>query len=125
MTHSCTVNKDQSGHRLLAYTIAAASTLAAAEVYAQETRGSTRASVLEEVVVTARRRAESIQDVPIHISALDSAALDRMKISQPEDLELVVPSFMMGGNSKDSFQPSIRGQSIYDTLGTTDAPVNV
>jgi iron complex outermembrane receptor protein len=38
---------------------------------------------LEEVVVTAQRREESIQDVPIAISALDAESLRRQNIAAP------------------------------------------
>ena len=38
---------------------------------------SSGASALEEIVVTATRRAESIQDVPIAVTALSSKQLER------------------------------------------------
>lgn len=80
---------------------------------------------IEEIVVTARRREESIQNVPISISALDISTMEQLKIDQPEDLQGQVPSFMVQGASKDQLQMGLRGQYVNDTLGTTDAPVNV
>lgn len=90
--------------------------------FAQDKPGVTG---LEEVVVTARRREERLQDVPISISALDAPAMEQLKIERPEDLQGQVSSFMVQGASKDQMQMGLRGQFVNDTLGTTDAPVNV
>lgn len=81
-------------------------------------------TALEEIVVTARRREESLQAVPISITAIGGTAIERLKLEQPEDLQFQVPSLMVQG-SQDQVQMSIRGQFINDTLGTTDAPVNI
>lgn len=100
-----------------------AATLWAQPFTAMAQQGASVAA-LEEIIVTARRRQESLQEVPISISALDSTALDRLKLEQPEDLQFHVPSLMVQG-STDQVQMTIRGQFINDTLGTTDAPVNI
>jgi outer membrane receptor protein involved in Fe transport len=47
---------------------------------------------IEEVVVTAQRRAETIQDVPISVSAFDTDALDRLQIDTFSDLQFNVPN---------------------------------
>ena len=41
---------------------------------AQQQGGEQRAGVIEEITVTAQKREQSLQDVPIAISAYDSAA---------------------------------------------------
>ena len=48
-------------------------------------------SALEEVIVTATRRAESIQDIPINITALGSDLLERERISSLADIAKRVP----------------------------------
>ena len=48
--------------------------------------------VLEEVVVTARRRAENLQDTPIAVSAVGADTLERLGISDIEDIETLAPS---------------------------------
>src|SRR5665213_1752558 len=63
---------------------------------------------LEEIVVTAQKRSENLQDVPISISALTSADLVSRGFTNPQDLSAVVPGFqfsMEGGNGA----PFIRG----------------
>ncbi|MDO9490333.1 MAG: hypothetical protein Q7J32_18320, partial [Sphingomonadaceae bacterium] len=43
---------------------------------------------IEEIVVTAQRAAQSLQDVPIAVSAFTAEALDRQQIENPSDLQL-------------------------------------
>jgi len=47
---------------------------------------------LEEVIVTAQRRSERIQDVPSAITALDSEAISRLNLRGTEELARQVPS---------------------------------
>ncbi|WP_308366814.1 MULTISPECIES: TonB-dependent receptor domain-containing protein [unclassified Microbulbifer] len=47
---------------------------------------------LEEVVVTARRRAENLQDVPISVTAMSAEALERRQIFSTVDLDRATPS---------------------------------
>jgi iron complex outermembrane receptor protein len=47
---------------------------------------------LEEVIVTAQKREESVQDVPIAISAFSSAALDKLDIRSSSDLARFTPN---------------------------------
>jgi len=66
---------------------------------------------LEEIVVTARRTAESQQDVPIAITALDQQALERNGIQSLSDLQQFVPSASVTGyNSRNQEWFSLRGQ---------------
>ena len=48
-------------------------------------------SVFDEVVVTAQRQEQSLQDVPIAVSAFDSESLETQQIEGGSDLQLVVP----------------------------------
>ena len=48
--------------------------------------------VLEELIVTARKREESIQDVPIAITALDAASIDRAFVSEVDEIDKLVPN---------------------------------
>lgn len=51
--------------------------------------------VLEEITVTAQRKAENLQDVPISISAFSGNMLERAGIDGPEDLSIVTPSLSL------------------------------
>ena len=68
---------------------------------------------LEEVIVTARRREESLQQVPIAITAIDQEALQRQGVNTLTDLQQLVPSAYVSGYAHGSSQQffSIRGQS--------------
>ena len=66
---------------------AVAATLVAPMVQAQ--------LVLEEVIVTAQKRAESLQDVPISVQAMDGQRMQDAGIQKIEDLANYVPNFNM------------------------------
>ncbi len=63
---------------------------------------------LEEITVTAQRRSERLQDVPISITAVTSADLERSHIDDASRLQFVTPGLTWGQQGSDSF-PAIRG----------------
>jgi len=67
-----------------ALSAAIASTLISTPTFAQQ-------PTLEEVVVTATRRAESVQDVPFNITALSSDLIERERLSNLSDIARRVP----------------------------------
>ncbi|GAB3113343.1 TonB-dependent receptor [Aestuariicella hydrocarbonica] len=69
----------------LAIAVVAATGFAATSAYAQ-------ALALEEVVVTAQKRAESLQDVPISVSAMGGDKLAEAGIENLQDLSAYVPN---------------------------------
>lgn len=72
-------------------------------------------SVLEEIVVTSQRKAESIQDVPVAISAFGAEEMEMRRIDDGRDLQLAVPNLTFtGGNS---FQIRGVGNSVGGTTG--------
>jgi iron complex outermembrane receptor protein len=75
-----------------------------------ETNGSTLA--LEEIIVTARKREENLQEVPISISAFTAEQLRANTIQEPTDLQYHTPGLTMrgGGGQRDSLDYFIRGQ---------------
>lgn len=67
-----------------------------------------------EIIVTANRREERAQDVPISLTAISGAALQERAITQLQDIATTVPSLVVAPNgqaSRDVQSPSIRGQS--------------
>lgn len=76
-------------------------------------------SEMEEVMVTARRREESAQSVPISITAFGSAALEELHIENVDDLATVVPTLSVSSASGRPNAPvySLRGirptEAIY------------
>lgn len=55
----------------------------------------TQAAQLEEIVVTAQKRTESLQDVPISITTLDGQKIEQAGINNLEDLTGFVPNLML------------------------------
>ena len=67
-----------------------------------------------EIIVTANRREERAQDVPISLSVISGAALQERAVTQLQDIATTVPSLVVAPNgqaSRDVQSPSIRGQS--------------
>lgn len=66
--------------------------------------------MLEEVIVTAQKREESIQDVPLAVSAISASAIEQAGIISTTDLTKLVPSLTaIGGQNKQNSSFSIRG----------------
>ena len=54
--------------------------------------GAVAQSPMEEVVVTATKRAESLQDLPLSVSVIEAQTIERAEIRDLIDLQSVVPS---------------------------------
>ena len=54
-------------------------------------------AAIEEIVVTARKKAESLQDVPLSVSALRESSLEELGVNVFEDYLLQLPSVTAGG----------------------------
>jgi iron complex outermembrane receptor protein len=82
---------------------------------------------LSEIVVTARKREESLQSVPVAVTTQTGAQLQQQRISQPTDLGRIVPSLQIrnSSGSGNSGQISLRGQSASDSLLGISQPVGL
>lgn len=67
------------------------------------------AAVLEELIVTARKREESLQDVPIAITALNAASIERAYVSEVDEIDKLVPNIEL---SDISFAGAALGATI-------------
>lgn len=74
-----------------------------------------RATVLEEVIVTAQKRTENVQDIPVTINVLDGEALDVFNIRDTNDLANSVPGLVIQETPQNLSQVTVRG------LGTGSA----
>ena len=63
---------------------------------------------LEEIVVTAARREERLQTVPISVTALTSETLEKIGVDETSQLAQVTPGLVLARNSA-IFQPTVRG----------------
>ncbi|MDH3640550.1 MAG: TonB-dependent receptor [Gammaproteobacteria bacterium] len=64
---------------------------------------------IEEVIVTAQRTAESIQDVPIAVTALTGEMLEDKQVINPSDLQMNAPSVSFTATNFGNSSFSIRG----------------
>jgi iron complex outermembrane recepter protein len=86
----------------LASAVCGAMFLASAPLHAQP-------AGLEEVIVTAEKRATTIQDTPIAVTAFTGEELDRALISKPLDMQFSVPNMLMSKGNFTTASISIRG----------------
>ncbi|MEX0827897.1 MAG: TonB-dependent receptor plug domain-containing protein, partial [Haliea sp.] len=66
---------------------------------------------LEEVIVTAERRQESLQDVPIAVTAFTNQKIESLKIENFQDLASQITGFSINSFSKSRNNPALRGGS--------------
>ena len=79
---------------------------------------------LEEIVVTAQRRSERLQDVPVAVTSLSSLALARQGVTSTLDLSQAAPSLIVN-SSVSVANPYIRGigSDFFDP--TSESPVAI
>ena len=94
-------------------------------VYAQETTET--AGRLDEIVVTARKRTESLQDVPVAVSALSQGQLERGSVQTILDVAKHIPNVELHSvtQSGAALGASIRGIGFDDLEKTFEPTVGV
>jgi len=81
---------------------------------------------LEEIVVTAQRRTENLQDVPIAITAFSEKMIDRIGGNSLSDLEVATPSLNFGnGGRATRGEVTIRGVGSFSRNPGMDARAGV
>ncbi|HEX6861006.1 MAG TPA: TonB-dependent receptor [Caulobacteraceae bacterium] len=80
---------------------------------------------VEALIVTAQKREEDIQDVPIAISAFTQEALERSQVAGGPDLMTQVPNMTFTKTNFSSYSIQIRGIGTQAISATTDAAVAV
>ena len=90
-------------------------------------QGAYGATTLEEIVVTARKRQESIQDVPVAVTAITPGQLERGSIKNIVDVAKLVPNVELHQTSQGShsLSPSIRGLSYDDIEKSIESTIGV
>ena len=88
-------NSDSARGHSVRWAVAIALALASVPAAAQQAGGE-----IEEIIVTAQKRPEGVQEVPIAISAFSADALDRGLIWNALDLQFSVPNTMLVGNDR-------------------------
>ncbi len=91
-----------------------------------QSSGSTSA-MLEEIVVTARKREENIQDVPLSINAFGADQIEALKVRDLTNLSVSMPNVAMDdlGTTRGTANFSVRGLGINSSIPSIDPTVGV
>jgi iron complex outermembrane receptor protein len=96
-------------NRKLAYAVSAALASAAQQAALAADEDQTPSAGISEVVVTAQRRSESIQDVPITVQAMTGDQLKQLNVQSFNDLMKYTPNVTFSGNGPGTGNIFLRG----------------
>ena len=88
--------------------------------------GVTEASTIEEIIVTAQKRAQNIQDVGLTINAFSGEDLESLGFDEPRDLMFHTPGMIVSysvGSNLPNF--ALRGVGLNDFAPNNSSPVAV
>ena len=99
--------------------------LAQADANIMQSPGADSLPGAEEIIVTARKRAESLIDVPVAITAVSGAELERRGVNSIDGLARLVPQLIVGeGSNVQGGNIAIRGISGADANPFADQAVS-
>lgn len=99
--------------------------LAGAAVVAWPTSMAYAQDASEEIVVTAQRREQALQDVPITLQVVTAEAIDQLAADDMGDMSAFVPGLSVSNSSPTQARYSIRGVTTSDFGVGTDPAVGV
>lgn len=99
--------------------------LSGAAVSAVAIGSASAQSISDEIVVTAQRTEQSLQDVPIAVSAFGGEELDSRQIESLTDIQFNIPSFSFSRTAFTGSAVSLRGIASFATGATTEPSVSV
>jgi iron complex outermembrane receptor protein len=108
---------------LLAGSMLASGTAAYAQDNAAD--ASTSSGVIAEIVVTANKRSENLQKVPISVSAFSGEQIERLGITETTQITQQIPSLRVNAWSPNLTIFSLRGISQSNFTDNLEAPVAV
>lgn len=90
-------------------------------------RSGASSALLEEVIVTSRKREESMQDAPLAVSAYGDRQISALKIRDLENISVGIPNVSLddAGSAKGYANFSIRGLGINSSILSIDPSVGV
>lgn len=100
----------------MALSVTGASTAAAQDAAGPAGQGGAGQGVseqggIQDIIVTAQRRAQNLQNVPISVNAFSTEMVETRRITDVQSLSTSVPSFSINSLSKSRLNPSLRGGS--------------
>ena len=93
----------------------------------EETVTAESATLLEDIVVTAQKREQLLQDVPVAVTAFDAEQLDALKVRDLTTLSIRMPNVSLddAGTARGIANFSIRGLGINSSIPGIDPTVGV
>jgi outer membrane receptor protein involved in Fe transport len=82
------------------------------------------ATAMGEVVVTAQKRAESLEEIPLSISVIGGEALERQRADNFQDLIGLVPGFSINSNTRGVSRITLRGLNTGGVASTVGVYVD-
>ena len=92
---------------------------------AEAPTASAGAPSVAEVLVTAQKRTENVQDIPLAITAVSSAVLETRQIANAAELERIAPGLLSVPTSSAEAQLVIRGIGAVNTFAGGDPGVPI
>jgi len=112
-------------------TMAMTAALMAAPAYAQQStadsedataKGGISKPQVEEIVVTAQRREQSLSKVPVAVSAFNAEVLQDRNVNSEQDLASLVPGLIVkSGQNSNQLSFTLRGQTLDPFSGSSPA----
>ncbi len=118
---------------LVVRSLLAAALIAPATAFAQEAAPAADSAApaesaggIEEIVVTAQKRAQSVQDVPVSVAAIGGDDLERFKVTDTNDLAGLVPNLQVNQINGDGAPVfAVRGITMNDYSVHQSSPIAV
>jgi iron complex outermembrane receptor protein len=121
------MNRDSTKFARKLLSVALGTALAGTAVAQDNAPRRQASALLEEVVVTARKREEGSQDVPISVSAYSAEQIDALKVRNLTNLAVSMPSVVLDdiGTSRGYANFSIRGLGVSSSIPSIDPAVGL
>ena len=90
--------------------------------YAQTAADGAQGGGIQDIIVTAQRRDERLQDVPVAVTAVDASQLSNLGVESALDLRVAAPA-LNSTNASGVFASSIRGVGSFAFAPAVESPV--
>ena len=114
-------------HGVLAMSMLASAGTVMAQEAATPAAGGQKTTTLEGIKVTARKREETLQEVPVAVTAFTADSLDKLNVEDLSDLDAQVPNLTIyaARGSSSTLTAYIRGVGQSDPLWGVDPGVGI
>jgi len=90
---------------------------------AQDAPAGDTASAEDDIIVTARRADERLQDVPVSVQVVTGDALAKLKVTSADEISKLAPGLTMSNNGTASSSITLRGVTWKPGSGTAATPI--